>query len=312
MKSRLLFAIYSTGLLASLAMPVPAVAGPTPTYTVLHTFTGPDGAGPLGSLISDDEGNLYGTTAGGGDTTDAPCISGPFGLGCGVIYKIDRHGKESVLYAFQGGSDGAYPATELLLDRAGNLYGTARGGGNQNSACAFTNGCGVIFKLDRHGNESVLYAFNGIANGYGVASGLVRDEAGNLYGATVAGGVANPACTGDGPPGTCGIIYKLDPGGNQTVLHAFTGGADGYSPYGSLLLVTGRATSTARPRMEGILRVHSAGPLCRIWQVLLAAGPFSRSTAAGISPLCTHSKERMADLSRTVGLRLARRAIFRP
>ena len=239
MKSRLLFAMYSTGLaglLASLAMPVPAVAGPTPTYTVLHTFTGPDGAAPSGSLIRDDEGNLYGTTIGGGDTTDAPCTTGPFGLGCGVVYKIDRHGNESVAYAFKGGSDGAYPSTELLLDRAGNLYGTARGGGNQDSACAFTNGCGVIFKLDRHGNESVLYAFNGIANGYGVSSGLVRDDAGNLYGATVAGGVANAACTGDGPPGTCGVVYKLDPSGNQTVLHAFTGGADGYAPYGSLLL----------------------------------------------------------------------------
>lgn len=234
MKSRLLLTISSLGLLAPLAMPVRAVAQETAKYTVLHIFTGPDGAVPNGSLISDDEGNLYGTTIGGGDTTDTPCATSPFGLGCGVVYKTDRHGNESVLYTFKGGSDGAYPATELLRDKEGNLYGTARGGGNSNSACAFSNGCGVIFKLDRHGNESVLYAFNGGADGYGVASGLIRDEAGNFYGTTIAGGIANTACTGDGPPGTCGVVYKLDPKGKETVLHTFTGGTDGYAPFGSL------------------------------------------------------------------------------
>ena len=234
MKSKLLFTISSLGLLAPLATPVRAVAQETPEYTVLHAFTGPDGATPYGNLISDDEGNLYGTTIGGGDTTDTPCTNSPFGLGCGVVYKTDRQGNESVLYTFKGGSDGAYPATELLRDKEGNLYGTARGGGNPNPACPF-NGCGVIFKLDRHGNESVLYAFNGGADGYGASSGLIRDEAGNFYGTTVVGGISNAACTGDGPPGTCGVVYKLDPNGNETVLHTFTGGTDGYAPYGSLI-----------------------------------------------------------------------------
>jgi uncharacterized repeat protein (TIGR03803 family) len=235
MKSKLLFAVSSLGLLAPLAMPARIVAQETPKYTVLHTFTGPEGAVPHGSLIRDDEGNLYGTTIAGGDTTDTPCVNSPFGVGCGVVYKTDRHGNESVLYTFKGGSDGAYPATELLLDKAGNLYGTARGGGNSNPACAFTNGCGVVFQLDRRGNESVLYAFNGGADGYGVSSGLTRDEAGNFYGTTVAGGISNTACTGDGPPGTCGVVYKLDLKGDETILHTFTGGTDGYAPYGSLV-----------------------------------------------------------------------------
>jgi uncharacterized repeat protein (TIGR03803 family) len=138
------------------------------------------------------------------------------------------------VYQFRGGADGAFPATELLLDEASNLYGTARGGGVASPDCAFVSGCGVAFRIDRYGEESILYSFKGGADGFGVASGLIRNGAGDFYGTTVAGGDANPVCTGDGPPGTCGTIYKIDRHGNHTVLHRFTGGADGYAPYGSL------------------------------------------------------------------------------
>ena len=204
-------------------------------YTVLHTFQGADGAIPYGSLISDWDGNLYGTAIAGGDIVDAACQNSPFGSGCGVVYKIDRRGDESILYQFRGGADGAFPATELILDESGNLYGTARGGGIANPECAFVSGCGVVFKINRHGEESIVYSFKGGADGFGVASGLIRDETGNFYGTTVAGGDSNPVCTGDGPPGTCGTVYKIDRHGNHTVLHTFSGGADGYAPYGSLL-----------------------------------------------------------------------------
>lgn len=101
-------------------------------------------------------------------------------------------------------------------------------------ACGFNYGCGVVFKIDREGGQSVFYSFKGGADGWGVSSGLVRDPAGNFYGVTIAGGISNPACTGDGPPGTCGVAFKLDPQGNETVLHTFTGGSDGYGAYGSL------------------------------------------------------------------------------
>lgn len=229
-------ASIATALLALLlAAPAPVPAQETATYTVLHTFNGADGSTPYGSLISDGEGNLYGTTIGGGDTTDAPCQNSPYGFGCGVVYKIDSRGNEAVLYQFKGGPDGAYPAAELLLDEAGNLYGTARGGGIMpDPACSFNYGCGVVFKIDREGGQSVFYSFKGGADGWGVSSGLVRDPAGNFYGVTIAGGISNPACTGDGPPGTCGVAFKLDPQGNETVLHTFTGGSDGYGAYGSL------------------------------------------------------------------------------
>lgn len=235
MRLRLYASIATAGLVVLLATPSRIAAQDTARYTVLHTFKGADGAVPYGNLMSDREGNLYGTTIAGGDIVDATCQNSPFGSGCGVVYKIDRRGNESVVYQFRGGADGAFPATELLFDEAGNLYGTARGGGIANPDCAFVSGCGVAFRIDRHGEESILYSFKGGADGFGVASGLTRDEAGNFYGTTVAGGDANPLCTGDGPPGTCGTVYKIDRHGNHTVLHTFTGGADGYAPYGSLV-----------------------------------------------------------------------------
>ncbi len=238
MSHRAFASIAAASLFMLLAMPSPVAAQDAAQYTVLHTFKGADGANPYGSLISDQNGNLYGTTIGGGNMTNTACQNNPFSTGCGVVYKIDRDGAESVLYQFKGGTDGAFPGTELLLDNAGNLYGTARGGGilTADSPCGFISGCGVVFKLDRDGDESVLYSFKGGSDGYGVASGLVRDPAGNFYGTTLGGGISNPACNGDGPSGSCGVVYKLDPRGNQTVLHAFTGGSDGYAPYGSLLL----------------------------------------------------------------------------
>ena len=236
MKLEARLALAAVSLVVPLTAPSSIKAQDTARYTVVHMFKGADGASPQGSIISDWEGNLYGTTIAGGDTVDDACQNSPFGFGCGVVYKIDRSGNESVVYQFKGGSDGAYPSTEVLLDEAGNLYGTARGGGVPNDeSCSFIHGCGVVFKIDRHGYESVLYSFKGGADGFGVASGLVRDEAGSLYGTTIAGGDSNPACTGDGPPGTCGTIYSIDRSGNHTVLHSFTGGADGYAPFGTLL-----------------------------------------------------------------------------
>src|SRR5208283_5074601 len=238
MKSRLLFTISSLGLLALLAMmPVRVVAQEEHQqeaehlqgYTVLDTFTGADGEFPLGNVIRDRAGNLYGTTFNGGD------LSGCNGSGCGVVFKVDRSGKETVLYSFTGGADGAYPATGLVRDEEGNLYGTTHGGGDITvSACSFNPGCGVVFKLDPTGKETVLYAFTGGADGLGASSGLVRDEAGNLYGTTVMGGDLSGFCPGFPAPG-CGVVFKVEPTGKETVLYTFTGGADGYAPYGDLV-----------------------------------------------------------------------------
>jgi uncharacterized repeat protein (TIGR03803 family) len=144
--------------------------------TVLHNFKGSDGALPLGSLIRDGEGNLYGATFAGGVGN---CF---MGKGCGVVFKLDKTGKETVLYAFTGGSDGGEPQRggALIRDKAGNLYGTTVQGGVNCDNQSF--GCGVVFKLDKTGKETVLYTFTGGSDGAEPLGGLTRDQAGNLYG----------------------------------------------------------------------------------------------------------------------------------
>ena len=175
--------------------------------TILYTFTGSiDGANPMGSLVGDATGNLYGTTTQGG-------TSG------GVVYKLDSNGQESVLYSFTGGADGRFPEAGLLKDDAGNLYGTTYGGGIDSA----NTGYGVVFELDASGHYSVLYSFMGGTDGANPESGVIQDAAGNLYGTTSAGGLG------------FGVVYKVDATGHETVLYAFTGGADGGYPSSGLL-----------------------------------------------------------------------------
>ena len=122
----------------------------------------------------------------------------------------------TVLYNFAGSSDGGDPLASLIRDSAGNLYGTADYGGT-----AFA---GVVFKVAPDGAETVLYSFSGGADGAQPISAVVRDKTGNLYGTTTMGGSAN-----------AGVVFKLDPGGTETVLHNFIGGTDGSTPTGGLL-----------------------------------------------------------------------------
>jgi uncharacterized repeat protein (TIGR03803 family) len=188
--------------------------------TILYSFSGgTDGCGPHGGLIQDSAGNFYGTAEQGG-------MSG-FCVGYGVVFKVDAAGGQTVLYRFQGGTDGAYPVGQLLLDATGNLYGTTVQGGN--GGCSVGQGCGTVFKLDASGHETVLYRFTGGTDGQFPAAGLVRDKAGNLYGTTTFGG--NPNCHN----GDCGVIFKLSAAGKETVLHAFTGGSDGWEPFGGVI-----------------------------------------------------------------------------
>jgi len=194
---------------------------------VLHRFTGAskgDGAYPQGGLIGDSAGNHYGLTYAGGLSSGTTCGV----VGCGTIYKIDKTGKETVLYEFTGGADGGGPYYESLLrDPAGNLYGTTDFGG---SGCG-GSGCGVIFKLDTTGTETVLYTFTGGADGSNPSGGLVRDSAGNLYGTTRDGGIPAGCVFGYG----CGTVFKLDTTGTLTTLYSFTGGADGGNSFATLV-----------------------------------------------------------------------------
>lgn len=190
---------------------------------VQYKFQGaPNGDSPTAPLVEDRSGNLYGTTASGGQ------------YGVGTVFKVDgTTGKESVLYSFTGGSDGCFPHSGVILDLAGNLYGATNEGGD-----GFCNdGAGVIFEVDSTGNETVLHTFLG-PDGANPISVLLFDSAGNLYGTTQNGG-ASDQCGFSG----CGTAFELSPGlggtWSQKVLYSFCSlseCADGESPlYGPLV-----------------------------------------------------------------------------
>jgi uncharacterized repeat protein (TIGR03803 family) len=189
---------------------------PEGKYTVFYSFCAEgdynctDGALPDAGLVLDQEGNLYGTTYGGGGY-HPDC---PFGR-CGVVFKLTPDGKETVLYSFceqTRCADGMLP-NGLTIDRKGNLYGTTISGG--------ANDGGVVFKLTPEGKETVLHSFcaqQGCADGYAPVAGLVIDQNGNLYGTTELGGSSAGRCGGgDG----CGVVFKVTPKGNETVLYRF-------------------------------------------------------------------------------------------
>jgi uncharacterized repeat protein (TIGR03803 family) len=191
---------------------------PSGKETVLHSFDGADGMWPTAALVRDHAGALYGTTFDGGTREGGSCVHG-----CGTVFKIDSAGKFTVLYAFTGGADGRNPATSLILDSAGNLYGTTYGGGN---FCTFlVDGCGVAFTVNQHGRETVLYRFAETPDGGQPSGGLVRDEAGNLYGTTYF----------QGATGYFGTVFRLDSAGVETVLYNFTDGTDGAGPQGTMV-----------------------------------------------------------------------------
>jgi len=182
-------------------------------YTVLHRFTGPDGALPFAGVIEDAQGNLYGTTESGGAG------------GWGVAFKMDTAGTYTVLHSFTGGSDGGDPTAGVIRDSDGNLYGTTYDGGITCGPYPYYYGGGVVYKLDASGKETVLYSFPCGVNGSQPEAGVVRDPAGNLYGTAVSGGT-------DGG----GVVYKVDPSGRETVIYSFTCQADGCLPAPPLLL----------------------------------------------------------------------------
>ena len=194
------------------------------TLTILYDFMGgSDGCSPDPGVILDPVGDLYGVASGGGA---GGCD------GYGVVFMVDTSGNETVLHTFEG-EDGAGPDSALLFDSQGNLYGTTALGG---SSAVCNGGCGTVFELSPQNgswSETVLYNFCSLsdcADGREPLRGpLVRDSAGNLYGTTYFGG-ASRNCDGEG----CGVVFKLDTAGNETVLHNFTGGEDGASPWGGL------------------------------------------------------------------------------
>jgi uncharacterized repeat protein (TIGR03803 family) len=231
--------------------------------TILHSFTGDDGAGPVGALYLDQQGNVDGvTTTGGfrngGSVFQLNASSGwmetiifhPYGYpGSGVtpdhagnlygstfigtdspgtIYELTQSGQDWIgndIYAFTGGSDGGYPQAGVIFDAAGNLYGATGAGGS--------GGGGTVFELSPSNggwNFQLLYSFAGAHSGrivVGPVGNLVMDSSGNLYGTTIS----------DGANGY-GAVFKLTQSNGSwsyTSLHDFTGGSDGGNPYCDLV-----------------------------------------------------------------------------
>jgi uncharacterized repeat protein (TIGR03803 family) len=146
-------------------------------------------------LIADSDGNLYGTTVLGGDLN---CEIGGPPAGCGVVFKLTPSGQETVLHSFTGSTDGAWPSDALVMDSAGNLYGTAYYGGD--SQCNYGMGCGTVFKIDAAGQFSLIHTFKGRDGAFPRA--LIAGN-GKLYGVTNGGGPGGLFLTG--------VIYELTP-----------------------------------------------------------------------------------------------------
>lgn len=183
------------------------------TETILYRFTGnADGAYPEGDLIIGRSGVLYGATYAGGNTG---CQLGTQD-DCGVLYSLTTSGgAQNVFYTFPGGASGSSPASGVIEDAAGNLYGTTSQGGGQ--GCA-GQGCGIVYELSPNGSgwtQKVLYTFQGGSDGAAPMGGLIFDSAGNLYGTTSragtgAGGTAFEPTPAGGGQWTFNILYGFN------------------------------------------------------------------------------------------------------
>ena len=280
MKGAMLAAVLVSAIILA------AVPGHAQTFSVIHSFNGPDGSNPAVGVMLDAAGNLYGTTSYGG-TTGGFCQT----LGCGTVFKLshahsgwllsqllrfngqnggdglDPYGKvvfgpdgalygttsccsggtvfklqpratfcqsvscswgETVINRF-GYLNGGISTGDIVFDSAGNLYGTTQSGGDYHKCGGL--GCGEVYMLSGSGGnwtQQTIYNFeDGVDGGY-PASGVIVDSAGNLYGTTPQDGVGSES----------GLVFQLTPSGGgwtQTVLYHFQGGADGQFPYGGLI-----------------------------------------------------------------------------
>ncbi|MGH9500581.1 MAG: choice-of-anchor tandem repeat GloVer-containing protein [Terriglobales bacterium] len=203
-------------LFALLALAVPSFLA-AQTFTLVHSFQGPpDGGIPIGTLIGDNAGNIYGTTEGGGGSQ---CLSG-FIYGCGTIFKVDPSGQETILHSFTDQPDGANPVAGLTIGPRATAVGTTSAGG--------ANGFGSIYSINAAGLV-ILYSFTGGPDGASPVAPLLRDAANNLYGTSLQRG--GFSC-GEG----CGTVFKLSSKDQESVLYGFSGvGGDGASPYAGLI-----------------------------------------------------------------------------
>ena len=229
------------------------------SYSKLHTFSGPDGAGPEGALIQGGDGNFYGTTSGSyastSNTADAATN--------GTVFRITPGGVLTTLHVFAG-TDGAHPKAPLAQLSNGLLYGTTSGGFGGSGVTIFSmatdgsgfktliqgsaeeglteatlvkgsdgnlygtdrqggaNGYGAIFQLTPAGVATILYSFRGYPDGEFPNGPLFQASDGNFYG-----------CAGGGGAGMEGAIFRISPAGAYTLIYSLApDGTDGSGPNG--------------------------------------------------------------------------------
>ena len=207
--------------------------------TVLYAFNSQsDGANPQAAPIVDAEGNVFGTTARGGDAFNGS-------LGHGTVYKISPNGQETVLHRFSDdGKDGFNPAGKLAMDSAGNLYGTTPFGGH--------NGAGTVFKVTPQGVESIIHGYKG-NDGGNPSSDLMMDELGMLYGTTKTGG-----------SGGSGTVFRMATDGTQTVLYSFNA-AGGYPLGGVIADGAGNLYGTLTYSLGGVYKLTPDGTFSTLY-----------------------------------------------
>ncbi len=239
-------------------------------FAPLYSFTGgDDGIYPIARVILGPNGTLYGTTYEGG----AGCSP----VDCGTVFNVRPRPTpcpsvlcpwtESVVYNFHNSPDGANPFSgDLIFDQAGNIYGTTYGGGNQN---------GVVYELTPSGSgwtESILYAFSSSGDdGANPFSGVIFDNAGNLYGTTFAGGSSG-----------YGAVYQLVPshgGWTENVLYSFQPGNDGSGPSAGLIF-------DASGNLYGATAIGGSGGGGTVFKLTPSGGSWTYSTLYNFAGTC--------------------------
>ncbi|HXI83257.1 MAG TPA: choice-of-anchor tandem repeat GloVer-containing protein [Verrucomicrobiae bacterium] len=192
---------------------------PGGTHTNLYSFGShpADGARPYAGLVQGSDGNFYGTTYFGGASTNCS-------IGCGTVFQISPSGTYTTLYSFGSSpTDGYGPFAGLAQGSDGNFYGTTYYGGASTNC---SGGCGTVFRIGPNGTYTNLYSFVGPPNdGYYPSAAPMQGSDGNFYGTTENGGTNN-----------AGIVFRISPSGNYTIVYSFIGSAnDGRTPDAGLV-----------------------------------------------------------------------------
>ncbi|HWY23129.1 MAG TPA: choice-of-anchor tandem repeat GloVer-containing protein [Candidatus Acidoferrum sp.] len=225
--------LYGTTFNSVFELSPPAQQGGAWTFTLVHELSGglTDGKSSQAGLVRDLAGHLYGTTLWGGYEGNGFCGS----IGCGTVFEVSPPATsggawtEQVIHFFGMGTDGFDPEGGLVLDAKGNLYGTTYSGGAANSGTAFR--LSPPSQAGGTWTEGIIHSFSyTLKDGAAPTATMIMDTAGNLYGTAMFGGTP---CFFNGADYGCGVVFELSPAGggsaewNETVLYFFP------RPYGN-------------------------------------------------------------------------------